>query len=96
MDLLRWRKREKPLVRKDFSTPFNVLSEPPTADYRGIPTLECPCGCEWLIMCAQIDPETRLPGFILLDALCASCGALVTLPTPVDDDMYLVDWEGRP
>jgi len=46
-------------------------------------------------MCAMFDPSTREVGMYILDGLCASCGSLITLPTPIDElvmgdanDMY--------
>lgn len=55
------------------------------ADYRGTPTLVCPCGSDLFAMFARFDPETRLPGFYLLDGRCAECGSKLTLPTPIDE-----------
>lgn len=78
--------RRKTLPRNDFRPPFTALEEPPRADYRGIPTLSCPCGCDWVLMCATFDPDTREPGMYLLDGRCASCGSWVTLPTPLDGE----------
>lgn len=54
-------------------------------DYRGIPTMVCPCGCDMFIMLAKFD-EDRLPGWFALDGVCAACGALVSLPCPADDE----------
>lgn len=78
---------EKPLISNGFQAPFMALLEPPTADYRGLPTLHCPCGSDFLLMCTTFDPDTRLPGFYLTDGRCASCGAWITLPTPIDGDV---------
>lgn len=79
-------RRKKPLVNKAFPLPYTTLNEVGEADYRGQPTFMCACGCEWFIMCTIFDADTRLPGFYLLDGLCAACGALVTLPTPADGE----------
>lgn len=88
--LLRRRKSEKPSVSNGFSdclgVPFAALSEPPSADYRGFYTTECPCGSDWMLICTRFDPETRLPGFYLLDARCGVCGAWLTAPTPIDEE----------
>lgn len=88
MRLLRRRKPEKVNDSNDFSdwlgAPFAALSEPPSADYRGFYTTECPCGSDWLIICCRFDPETRLPGFYLLDARCGVCGAWITAACPED------------
>ena len=86
-----WKKRKglKPLENKAFlvvDVPFDAVTETDAADYRGIPTLQCPCGYNMFIMCASFDPETRLPGYYLLDARCACCGAWVTLPTEIDGE----------
>jgi hypothetical protein len=84
---MRWIKRKKvgavrTIPQRDH--PFHALEDPVRADYRGNPTLECICGSNMLLMCAAFDPDTREPGLYLLDGMCAHCGALVTLPTPVD------------
>jgi hypothetical protein len=81
-------RRKKALVRKAFPLPYTALNEMGDADYRGQPTFCCPCGCEWFIMCVQFDVDERLPGFYLTDGLCAACGSLVTLPTPVDGEKH--------
>lgn len=70
---------------KRMDHPFHALEDPIRADYRGIPTHECPCGSNWILMCAVFDPDTKLPGFYMLDGMCASCGALLTIATPVDE-----------
>ena len=57
-------------------------------DARGIPTAECP-SCESTIFTAQIsfDEDYNLAGY-LLNAECAFCKTLVTLPTPLDHVEY--------
>lgn len=65
--------------------PFVFLTEPAGADWRGTPTMVCPCGNDMLAIVARFDRYTRLPAFYLLDGACACCGALLTLPTPIDD-----------
>jgi hypothetical protein len=50
--------------------------------------MSCPCGCEFLVMCFSYDPVERLPGFYLLDGMCAACGALLTLATPLERGEY--------
>lgn len=92
---LRRRKTEKALRTNGFSAPFDGLAEPPSADYRGIPSAVCPCGSSWFAIITRFDTVERIPGMYLLDARCACCGAWVTAPTPIDDN-YLTDWEGRP
>jgi hypothetical protein len=53
-------------------------------DFRGIPTHECPvCQCRLFRIYASFeDYDIALWG---VDAECAECGALVTVPCPVDD-----------
>jgi hypothetical protein len=83
-----WMKRKKALQNKGFSgvgMPFEAVLETAAPDYRGLPTLQCPCGYDMFIMCASFDEDTRLPGGYLLDGRCAACGAWVTLPTDVDE-----------
>lgn len=85
--MFRWI-RQKPLQNKAFAVigmPFDALMETDAPDYRGIPTLQCPCGYSLFIICASFDDDTRLPGFYLLDGRCAACGAWVTLPTEIDE-----------
>ena len=53
-----------------------------TADYRGVPTHACPCGNKlFKILACFDDYEISL---YTLDGKCAECGALVTVPTPLD------------
>lgn len=75
-------------VRSPVTTTMHPALRPfasTSADYRGEPLLECVCGCDMFIIIARFDPETRLPGFYLTDALCAACGSLLTAPTPIDE-----------
>lgn len=65
--------------------PFQALSAEPTADLRGMPTFMCPCGSDLFTIVAKFDPDTRLPGFYLLDGMCVACGSLATMPTPIDE-----------
>ncbi len=51
------------------------------ADYRGMPTYVCPCGYDMFLIATRFD-ETQLPAWYLLDGVCVSCGALVTVPCP--------------
>ena len=55
-------------------------------DIRGVPTPLCPYGNSDLITITAIfDPETYEISMYLLDnASCAECGALLTAPTPED------------
>lgn len=53
-------------------------------DLRGKPTEVCPCGCDVFIMLGGfIDSELA---FYFTDGECASCGSMVTLPTPSGED----------
>jgi hypothetical protein len=53
-------------------------------DLRGTPTHACVCGSTlFLVRCMFEDKEISL---WFTDAECALCGALVTVPTPVDED----------
>ena len=55
------------------------------SDFRGIPTPICPCGSELLRITANFDTETyEIIGYLIDDANCAECGALLTAPTPLD------------
>jgi hypothetical protein len=51
---------------------------------RGIPTHSCVCGCDLFLMIASF--ENCELSFYFTDAQCLDCGALVTLPTPVDNE----------
>jgi hypothetical protein len=82
--LNRWRK--KPNDTNVFPPPFSVCNEPPTADYRGIPTYVCPCGYDLFLICTKFDPDTRMPGMWLMDGMCSACGALLTVSCPADVD----------
>lgn len=82
--MIRWLRRKPKTVGnyRVLDHPFAGLGEPVTADYRGVPTLECPCGSNLLLVCCVFDPDTNLPGLILLDSMCAHCGALLTVADP--------------
>ena len=55
------------------------------SDFRGIPTPICPCGSDLLRITATFDSETyEITGYLIDDANCAVCGALLTAPTPLD------------
>jgi hypothetical protein len=62
---------------------FGALVKRGGSDYRGVPTLECPCGCDTFIACISFTEE-RIVGAYLCDGVCASCGSLVSLPTEID------------
>jgi len=54
-------------------------------DLRGTPLEVCVCGCEVFVMLGSfLDGELS---FYFLDAECASCGSMVTLPTPIDGEL---------
>jgi hypothetical protein len=55
-------------------------------DIRGVPTPLCPyCNSDLITITAIFDPETYEISMYLLDnASCAECGALLTAPTPED------------
>ena len=55
-------------------------------DFRGIPTPVCPYGSGTLItITASFDPQTyELEMYLIDNASCATCGALLTAPTPTD------------
>lgn len=67
------------------NSPFQSVAEA-TEDYRWAgPTSECMCGGTMFLLMVAFDPEERLPGFYITDAMCMKCKALVRVPTPVDD-----------
>ena len=53
-------------------------------NFRGIPTHECPV-CESRLFKVFVAFENYNVAMWLVDAECAECGALVTVPCPVDD-----------
>ena len=63
------------LRRVDYSNAMD-LRDTPIGDI-------CVCGCEVFVMLGGfLDGEVS---FYFLDGECASCGSMVTLPTPKDD-----------
>ena len=77
-----FRKRKVVAPQRVLNHPFAALGEPVGADYRGVPTTVCPCGSDMLIICCIFDPEENLPGMFMTDAMCAHCGALLTVADP--------------
>lgn len=64
------------LRRVDYSKAMD-LRDTPIGDI-------CVCGCEVFVMLGGfLDGEVS---FYFLDGECASCGSMVTLPTPKEDD----------
>jgi hypothetical protein len=64
------------LRRVDYSNAMD-LRDTPIGDI-------CVCGCEVFVMLGGfLDGEVS---FYFLDGECASCGSMVTLPTPKEDD----------
>jgi hypothetical protein len=55
-------------------------------DFRGIPTCACPaCGSNLIQITAAFCPHTyELEMYLLDNACCAQCHALLTAPTPID------------
>lgn len=60
--------------------------EPTGLDLRGFPTTHCLCGEQMFYAVVWFTPDREVGGY-LLDGLCASCRALVTLPTPIDEEV---------
>jgi len=53
-------------------------------DLRGIPTRVCPaCDCRFFNIVASFDDEYNVATY-KLEADCWNCGALITVPTPLD------------
>lgn len=85
--LLQWTRapmRFRKAKRKPPNHFFWDVQDQITADYRGVPTYACPCGCNMFFMLAAFDTDTALPGYYVLDGLCMRCHSLVTLPCPTD------------
>ena len=59
---------------------------PTGLDLRGIPTTQCLCGCSVFYALVWFDSDREVGGYIL-DGLCSDCRALVTLPTPIDEEV---------
>lgn len=54
-------------------------------DARGIPASACPlCGSKLLRITAEFDENYEIVRYLLNDAQCFECNAMVTAPTPVD------------
>lgn len=69
--------------RRRTSTPA-----PSLLDARGIPTHACPA-CGWTFFRFVGHFEDYELAFYVLDGACDDCGALVTVPTPVDAPGYV-------
>lgn len=77
-----WRSRKSVGTHGFSGTPFSALTRTNGADYRGVPTLECPCGSNLLLVPTVFDPETNLPGLFVTDVMCVFCGSLLTVADP--------------
>jgi hypothetical protein len=76
-------RRKRPRLNPMIPALFGALVRGDGTDYRGMPSLVCPCGCNTFIACVSFSEE-RIVGAYLCDGVCASCGSLVSLPTPID------------
>ena len=65
---------------RDIRELLHLVDYSKSMDLRGEPTEVCVCGCEIFVMLGGfVDGEIA---FYFLDAECASCGSMVTLPAP--------------
>lgn len=87
MKLWRFGRTVTPPAPRKQDHPFVAMLDGPATDVRGMPTFACMCGCTWFYTVARFDQDTRLVGMYLTDGMCALCGTLVTLPTPVDKEI---------
>jgi hypothetical protein len=73
---------------KDIRELFSRIDYSKAMDLRETPIGDiCVCGCEVFVMLGGfVDGEVA---FYFLDGECASCGSMVTLPTPKDYDANL-------
>jgi len=73
---------------KDIRELFSRIDYSNAMDLRDTPIGDiCVCGCEVFVMLGGfVNGEVA---FYFLDAECASCGSMVTLPTPKDFDADL-------
>ena len=62
---------------------FGALVRRDASDYRGMPSTVCPCGYDVFIACVSFDDDRTVSSYIL-DGVCAACGSLASLPTPID------------
>lgn len=69
---------------RDIRELFHLADYSRSMDLRGEPTEVCVCGCDIFVMLGGfVDGEMA---FYFVDAECASCGSMVTLPTPTGED----------
>lgn len=64
----------------------------PKIDQTGIPSRIClSCGGEWFQIYAMFDDEYEIAAYFIDNAECATCGAAVTVPTPIDHPNFEVE-----
>lgn len=76
-------KRKRSSLNPMIPALFGALVRKGGSDYRGIPSTVCPCGYDMFIACVSFDDDRTVSSYIL-DGVCAACGSLATLPTPID------------
>jgi len=70
-------------------TPNDVSGE----DYRFAgPVQECLCGGDMFHIVGSFDSDGEI-GMYILDGICWSCGAIVTLPTPMKPNAFVTTEE---
>lgn len=64
-----------------------IFGDQATNDYRWVgPTHVCVCGCSLFHVVASFDEG--VVAFYFTTAMCVGCGALVTVPTEVDENVF--------
>ena len=76
-------KRKRTPINPMIPTLFGALVREGGSDYRGMPSTVCPCGYDMFIACVSFDDDRTVSSYIL-DGVCAACGSLASLPTPID------------
>lgn len=74
---------------RDIRELFHLADYSKSMDLRGEPTEVCVCGCDIFIMLGGFVDGAM--AFYFVDAECASCGSMVTLPTPTGEDDGIAD-----
>lgn len=79
------KKNQRMKLSKDIRDLLHKIDYSKAMDLRGNPIGDiCVCGCDLFVMIGGfLDGEIA---YYFTDGECASCGSMVTLPTPIDGD----------
>lgn len=77
---VRWFRRRPRLLLIQRVTLLDLLAVESPNDYRGVPTRECMCGSDLLLVPVVFNEEREISGYVNT-GFCSVCGSMLTVVT---------------